>query len=223
MIIIKDLCFSYESAKPYILNHVNLTIPEGSYFSIVGENGSAKSTLIKLILGLLKPIKGDIKVNTSNIAYVPQKFDSFNSEFPITVRELLSNHKKVCKIDGPSTIDKSLEIVSMTSYKNKLIGSLSGGQQQKIFIARALMGSPKLIILDEPSTGIDFQSQKEIYAIIKSLNTENNITIISVEHNLDAVLKNSTHIYELSSDTGDGVLYNSKEYRDKILNVYNER
>ncbi|WP_032120759.1 metal ABC transporter ATP-binding protein [Clostridium amazonitimonense] len=221
MIQIKNLCFSYEGSEPYILDNVNLHIPEGSYFSIVGENGSAKSTLIKLILKLLKPVKGSIELGTSNIGYVPQKLDSFNSQFPITVKELLTNHKKVSKIDDANSIEKSLDIVSMGAYKNKLIGSLSGGQQQKIFIGRALMGSPKLLILDEPSTGIDLQSQKEIYSIIKKLNAEKNITVISVEHNLDAVLENSTNVYELSS--GNGILYTCKEYKNKILNVYKER
>ncbi len=217
MITIEDMSFAYEGSDHYILNNINLSIAYGSYISIVGENGSAKSTLIKLILNLLKPIKGSISIKTDTIGYVPQKMDNFNAQFPITVQEMLNCHLKALKIKDKTIIEKSLEKVNMLNFKNHLIGNLSGGQQQKIFIARALIGNPELLVLDEPSTGIDIKSQEEIYSIIKRLNKDLKITVISVEHNLDAVLKNSTHVYELSE--GKGSLYTINDYRKHLKNL----
>ncbi|WP_294166834.1 metal ABC transporter ATP-binding protein, partial [uncultured Clostridium sp.] len=166
MIDIKNLCFSYTNKPPYILNDISLNLPKGIYLSIVGENGSCKTTLIKLILGLLKPTSGSIEIDSNSIGYVPQRLDSFNSQFPITVKEVLSCHKKTLK-NNSIDIDSILKDVNMLDFKNRLLGMLSGGQQQRVLIARALMGNPDIIILDEPSTGVDENNQKEIYNILK--------------------------------------------------------
>ncbi|MGG7057380.1 metal ABC transporter ATP-binding protein [Clostridium nigeriense] len=198
MIDIKNLCFSYTNKQPYLLNDINLNLPKGIYLSIVGENGSCKTTLIKLILGLLKPTSGSIEVNSKDIAYVPQRLDSFNSQFPITVKEVLSCHKKTLK-DKTINIDSALKAVNMIEYKDRLLGMLSGGQQQRVLIARALMGNPDIIILDEPSTGVDEGNQREIYDILQKLNQKDKKTIISIEHNLDIALKNSTHILKIEN------------------------
>ncbi|NEZ46451.1 metal ABC transporter ATP-binding protein [Clostridium niameyense] len=210
MIVINNLYFSYNKRSPYILENINLKINKGDYISILGQNGSGKSTLIKLILGFLKPLEGDITLNTNNIGYVPQKFDNFNGDFPITVEEVLNCHRKVLKLKDKSLINKSLEKVNMLPYKNNLIGNLSGGQRQKIFIARALMGNPKLLILDEPSTGIDLNSQKEIYKLINHLNITQHLTILSIEHNISAAYYNSTHIFKM--ENGKGNLYLKEDY-----------
>jgi zinc transport system ATP-binding protein len=98
MILVKNLCFSYNPSSPYILNNINLHIESGSYVSILGENGSAKSTFVKLILGFLKPSSGSIDINTNEIGYVPQRMESYNSQFPITVYEMLSCHLKALKL-----------------------------------------------------------------------------------------------------------------------------
>ncbi|MCM0646963.1 metal ABC transporter ATP-binding protein [Clostridium swellfunianum] len=211
MINIRNLCFSYNSAQPYLLDNINLNIKAGSYVSILGENGSAKSTLIKLILKLLKPHSGSISLRTNMLGYVPQRMESYNSQFPITVNEMLMCHLKTLKLKDKNLITDSLKKVNMLQYKNSLIGTLSGGQQQKIFIARAIMATPKLIILDEPSTGIDIPSQEEIYSFLKKLNKDLGVTIVSVEHNLNAALENSTHIYKM--ERGNGTLYTVEEWR----------
>lgn len=215
MVTIKNLSFSYNSFQP-LLKDIDIFIPDGSYVSIIGENGSCKSTLVKLILGLLKPQKGEIIKKSSNIAYVPQWLDGFNSEFPITVKEVLSIHLKTLKLKDKSLIDKVLETVNMSDFKNNLIGNLSGGQKQKILIARALLGNPELLILDEPSTGIDVSSQKEIYSIIKDLNLKSHMTVIAVEHNMDAVLTNSTLIYKLKD--GDVFCYDIDKFKEIYQN-----
>lgn len=210
MLKINNLNFSYNNTPPYLINDLNLHVEDGSYVSILGENGSAKSTLLKLILGFLKPKEGTIKVQTDKIGYVPQRMEGYNPQFPITVTEMLRCHQKTLKIKDKALINNSLEKVNMLKYKNSLIGNLSGGQVQKIFIARAVMGNPKLLILDEPSTGIDIPSQEEIYKFIKDLNKNSGVTVISVEHNLNAALENSTHIFKI--DKGKGTLYTTSEY-----------
>lgn len=210
MLQVNNLNFSYNAASPYLLNNINLNIKDGFYVSILGENGSAKSTFVKLILGLLKPISGTITLDTHTIGYIPQKMESFNSQFPITIAELLMCHLKTKGLKSLDLVTEALKKVGMLDYRNSLIGNLSGGQQQKIFIARALLGNPKLLILDEPSTGIDTPSQNEIYRILKELNSLSKVTVISVEHNLKAALDNSTHIFRL--DNGKGTLYTIDEY-----------
>lgn len=213
MIDIKNLCFSYSNKPPYILNNINLNIEDGTYLSIVGENGSCKTTLVKLILGILKPNSGTLTINSKLIGYVPQRLDSFNSQFPITVKEVLSCHKKTLKDkDKNINIDTALKDVNMGEYKNRLLGMLSGGQQQRVLIARALMGNPDIIVLDEPSTGVDEANQKEIYSILRSLNKINKKTIISIEHNIDIALNNSTHI--LKVDNGQIALFTVEEYKE---------
>ncbi|MDY4078135.1 MAG: metal ABC transporter ATP-binding protein [Clostridium sp.] len=217
MIKINDMSFRYEKNSPVVLSHVNLDIPDGVYLSVIGENGSCKTTLIKLILGLLSPNSGSININTKNIGYVPQRVDSFNSQFPISVYEILKVHGKALKLDIKASIDYVLNKVNMTEFKDNLIGNLSGGQRQRVFIARALMGNPDLIILDEPSTGVDYKNQLEIYSLLSSLNKNEKTTIISIEHNLETALKYSTHILKI--DEGVVSLKNVSEFKEELQKV----
>lgn len=214
MINIKSLCFSYDGSENYNLNNINLKIPKGHYISVVGENGSYKTTFIKLLVGSLKPSSGSIEKNIKSIGYVPQRSDNFNSEFSITVYEILKIHLKSLKLKDLQEIDRVLDIVHMKNFKNSLIGNLSGGQQQRIFIARALLGSPELLVLDELSTGIDEKTQLEIYELLSSLNKNNNLTIISVEHSKEKALKYSSKIIELS--LGNLSFYSKDEYKNKL-------
>ncbi|WP_055070875.1 metal ABC transporter ATP-binding protein [Clostridium massiliamazoniense] len=214
MINIKSLCFSYDGSENYNLNNINLKIPRGHYISVVGENGSYKTTFIKLLVGSLKPSSGSIEKNIKSIGYVPQRSDNFNSEFSITVYEILKIHLKSLKLKDLQEIDRVLDIVHMKEFKNSLIGNLSGGQQQRIFIARALLGSPELLVLDELSTGIDEKTQLEIYELLSSLNQNNNLTIISVEHSKEKALKYSSKIIELS--LGNLSFYSKEEYKNKL-------
>lgn len=217
MIKAENLTFSYTGAAPYVLNGINLEIKKGEYLSIIGSNGSGKSTLIQLILNFLKPTKGKIINNAKRMGYVPQRKDFGSSNFPITVYEALNSYRKIIKVKDSDVIYKSLEMVGMSEFSNALMGTLSGGQSQKILIARALMGEPELLLLDEPSTGIDSESQKEIYSLLKKMNTERNITIISVEHNLSAAISNSTLIYHL--DGGKGHLCTPKQFAEEFLDI----
>lgn len=202
MIKAENLTFSYTGSGPFILNELELFIKDGEYVSVVGDNGCGKSTLIKLILRFLKPTHGSIITDAKKIGYVPQKSEASNTGFPITVWEMLNSYRRLLKIKDKGIVSESLHKVGLSEHSRSLVGNLSGGQAQKALIARALMGSPDLLLLDEPSAGVDIDSQREIYAFLKRLNAEKGITIVSVEHNLDAAISNSTTIFHLHGGTG---------------------
>jgi zinc transport system ATP-binding protein len=212
----KNLSFSYTGSPPYVLNGLDFEIQNGAYVSVVGENGCGKSTLIRLILKFLKPTGGSIVSGVKKIGYVPQKNDDSSANFPITVYEALNSYRRLIKVKGKEATRQALEDVGMSGWEKALVGSLSGGQHQKILIARALMGNPDLLVLDEPSTGVDRNSQMEIYGFLKKINVENGVTIVSVEHNLEAAIANSTLIYHLTG--GQGHLCTPQQYADEFLN-----
>lgn len=205
IISVEGLTFEYPDTA--VLKDVSFKLYKGDFLGIIGANGAGKSTLIKLILGLLPCEKGSItlfgsefsKVR-SRIGYVSQKANSFNTEFPATVREVvranLFSSKGLLRPFGKEDdkrVDEALELVGMREYKNKLIGSLSGGQQQRVFIARALVSRPELLLMDEPTVGIDAASVNEIMAIIQKLN-HGGMTIIMTNHDTPALLKASNKL-----------------------------
>jgi len=200
MIQADNLWYSYTEAEPFILRGITVAVPHGEYVSVVGDNGSGKSTLMRLMLGLLKPTRGKIICEAERIGYVPQRKDSASAVFPITLGEMLRSYARLRGINGKKTAaeaERVLDIVGLRIKEQSLVGELSGGQSQKLYIARALIASPDLLVLDEPSTGVDRASGEEIYDLLKLLNGEG-VTIISVEHNLTAALRNSTYIYHIA-------------------------
>jgi zinc transport system ATP-binding protein len=215
MIEAENLFFSYTGSPPYVLDGINLKIGDGDYVSVLGENGCGKSTLIRLILRFIKPTGGTIVSQAKRVGYVPQKNDFSNPDFPITVYEMLDSYRKLLKIREKDVVEKSLELVGMGAFRNSLMGALSGGQSQKIRIARAVMGNPDLLVLDEPSTGVDFASRKEIYGFLTRLNRQYGVTVVSVEHNLQAAIEYSTLIYHL--DRGKGHLCTPQKYAAEFL------
>ena len=197
MLSIEHLYFSYQGQPPYVLNDLNLHIHSGDYISIVGDNGSGKSTLLRLILGFLTPVKGSIKRDTNNIRYVSQKNDFSHAGFPITVKEILDSYRKLLKIKDKHEVDRVLELTNMTEFKDRLISKLSGGQAQRV------------------SIGIDRKNQEGIYSLLCELNQVYHITIISVEHNLEMALANSTNIYHIAN--GQGHLCSPEQYASEIM------
>lgn len=216
MIDLQHVYFAYEHGQ-YLLEDVNMTIRDGDYISVVGENGSGKSTLIKLILGLLSPSRGSISNTYRHRAYVPQRFETLNSQFPITVWEVLNCYRQVLHLKHKEIIRDCLEQMNVYSLKDQLIGNLSGGQCQKVLIARALMGHPDLLIFDEPSTGIDVRSQEELYPFIKDLNKNKGVTVITVEHNLKFAVRNSTKMFHVVG--GRGHFCSPKAYLDEYVSA----
>lgn len=213
MIEINNLSFSYSGEAPYLISDLSLTIPQGKLTSIIGENGSAKSTLVKLILGFLHPQKGSVHIRTRKVGYVPQRMESYNKQFPITVEEVYKVHLKLLGLKDRSLIDSALQDVSMSAYKTALLGDLSGGQTQRILIGRALLGSPDIIILDEPSTGMDLRSQREVREILRLLRGKG-VTILAVEHNISAAIHNSDYILRMGENKG--ALYDIKTFKMNI-------
>ena len=216
MLSVQNLSFSYGISSKVILSDISFNIKKGEYVSIVGENGCGKSTLVRLILRLLKPTSGNIKVNAKSIGYVPQKKINL-THFPMTVAELLDSYRRVLRVKTKNIVSEMLEQMGLLSFKKKLVGDLSGGQLQKLYIARSLINSPSLLILDEPSTGIDIKGQKEIYSILKCLNRDEGITILSVDHNLNAAIANSTMIFHIKD--GKGHFCNVEKYASEAVSA----
>jgi zinc transport system ATP-binding protein len=194
---ISDISFSYTN-EPTIKS-VSLVVHRGDYVGIIGPNGGGKSTLLKLIVGLLNPQKGSIKI-TGSIGYVPQR-TYVTGNFPVTVFEVVAMGRfgKRGLLRFPTQEDdkkviEALNHVSMLEYKDRQIDELSGGQQQRVFIARALASEPEIIVLDEPTVGVDVKTQKQFYTLLRKLNRELNLTLIIASHELDVVAHEATEI-----------------------------
>jgi len=200
MLELDHVYFSYEPGSE-LLQDINMRVEDGEYIAIVGENGSGKSTLLKLLLGLLTPVSGEVRNSFASTAYVPQRFETLNSQFPITVGEVMEYYRRVIDVPDRDAVRRSLEQMHVYELKNRLIGTLSGGQCQKVLIARALMGKPDLLIFDEPSTGIDLKSQQELYPFMQQLH-EQGITLITVEHNLRFAAPNADRMYHINNGRG---------------------
>nr|WP_312577984.1 ATP-binding cassette domain-containing protein [Sedimentibacter sp.] len=194
--------FGYDNKA--IVENLNFVVNEGDYVCIVGENGSGKSTLIKSILGLLKPIYGKVKIdcNSKNgsIGYLPQQTQS-QKDFPATVYEVvLSGFLSVCK-NRPfyTPIERSIALKNMDKLnilklKKKCYRELSGGQQQRALLARALCAADKILVLDEPVTGLDQIATSELYENLRYLNQEEKMTIVMVSHDIQNALKQSNKV-----------------------------
>ena len=192
LIELKNVTLGYD--KDIILKNINLNIEDNDFICIVGPNGSGKSTLVKGILGLIKPIKGTIIYNglkQNFIGYMPQE-TKVDSNFPASVFEIVLsgtlNMKKFSIVYSKEQKEEALnnlKLLGIEKLKNKCFYELSGGQRQKVLLARSLSATSKLLILDEPSNNLDSKSKKELYSIIQKLNKEHGITIIMITHDLD--------------------------------------
>jgi zinc transport system ATP-binding protein len=219
MICVENLQFSYSGQRPYLLEGLDFEVEAGSFVSIVGGNGTGKSTLVRLILGLLAPLGGSVALTSARKGYVPQSGDFAETRFPITVNEVLDSYRRIVGVRDKQQTDAVLEAVGLAHVKEQRIGELSGGQRQKVFLARALLGEPALLVLDEPSSGIDPRSRTEIYAYLRFLNSKKGMTILSVEHNLAAAVQNSTKLFHLQEGRGhycDPATY-LEEYETSVL------
>lgn len=176
------------------LENINFKIEEGEYVCLVGENGSGKSTLIKTIVGLLKQEEGKVGLNISldEVSYLSQT-NLKDLNFPATSKEIImSGVQKHGKFPFYTKKDKDaytkvIKQLKIEDIQYKRIGDLSGGQKQRVLIARALIRQPKLLILDEPATGLDYNITKELYKILENQNKENKMTIIMATHDLDEI------------------------------------
>ncbi len=195
IINVDNLSYYYDSFPA--LDHISFSVEKGDFLGIIGPNGAGKTTLFQCILGIMSNFSGEINLFGSNvkqnkkilqrIGYVPQK-KSVEQTFPATVSEIISLGV-IGKDIKKESIESAIEFVELGSYRNKRIGELSEGQQQRVIIAKALVKQPELLILDEPTTGIDSVAQNKFYDLLTSLNKDRGITIVWSSHDMNAVEK----------------------------------
>ena len=186
---------SYTYSGSLVLDGISFSIGEGDLLGMIGPNGAGKTTLFSCMLGLLGGYAGTIKIfgedikkdskALKSIGYIPQK-KTIDQNFPATVEEVVSLGITSGRVSAEK-IASALDTVGLLAQKDRRVGELSGGQQQRVLIAKALVNDPKLLILDEPATGVDLETQNRFYALLKKLNQEKKITIIWASHDLDAV------------------------------------
>ncbi len=205
---VKNLTYTYDittnsSFSSNTLDRISFSINKGDLLGVIGPNGAGKTTLFYCLLGLIKDYRGEVRIFgkdirndksiLQNIGYIPQQ-KSIEQGFPATVKEIVSLGMIGKKNVSKEKVSSALKIVDLSDQSHKRIGELSGGQQQRVLIAKALVHEPKLLILDEPTTSIDVESQKKFYTLIKNLHQKNNISIIWASHDLDAVSKIATKV-----------------------------
>jgi zinc transport system ATP-binding protein len=195
---------SYAYSGTLVLSNISFKIEEGDILGIIGPNGAGKTTLFSCMLGLRDDYTGTIRILGEeikkkkskvfkSIGYIPQK-NTVDQNFPATVEEIVSLGINVTGKTSNEKIALALETVGLLAQKDRRVGELSGGQQQRVLIAKAMVNDPKLLILDEPATGIDLEMQNKFYSLLKKLNQENKITIIWSSHDLDAVNRLATSV-----------------------------
>ncbi len=221
-----DLTLGYENKK--VIEHLSFTVEQGDYLCIVGENGSGKTTLMKALLGLISPFKGSIirgdGLNSKEIGYLPQQ-TVVQRDFPASVKEIVLTgcqgriglrpfygkaEKKLAK--------DNMAKMGIADLANRSYRDLSGGQQQRVLLARALCATQKVLLLDEPVSGLDPTVTEEMYSLIAGLNSKYNITIIMITHDIQAAVKYSSHILHI----GDSTFFaENKEYqKTKFYKVF---
>ncbi len=209
IIELKDVSFGYVAGQN-VLDHATLAVHQGDYLGIIGPNGGGKTTLLKIMLGLLKPTSGTVQLfgqdinhfrDWKKIGYVAQRASSFDPNFPVTAAEVVAMGTYVQRglfhfptDEDRQNVDRALAQVDMTEWRDTPIGNLSGGQQQRIFIARALAAEPAVIVLDEPTVGVDVTTQEQFYRLLKKLNKELDLTLVLVSHELDVVAHETTEV-----------------------------
>jgi zinc transport system ATP-binding protein len=220
---IRDVWVYYDDTP--VLEGISLTVEKGDFLGIIGPNGGGKTTLLKVILGLINPSRGTVTIlgqppekSRQHIGYIPQ-YNLFDRDFPINVRDtvLMGCNGKMGIIRRYGREDKkraqeALETVGMLPYQNQQLGKLSGGEQQRVFIARALVSRPRLLLLDEPTASVDSSMQTEFYELLVGLKKD--MTIIMVSHDISAV---SIYVDDIACLNRQLYYHGSKEIEPDVL------
>lgn len=205
----KDVTLGYENKV--VAKNLNFKIDQGDYLCVVGENGTGKSTLIKTLLGVIKPLNGEVIANVQGknhkgVGYLPQQTQA-QKDFPASVWEVVLsgvlNNDHRCPFynkKDKAEAEKNMEKLNILDLKKRCYRELSGGQQQRVLLARALCATDSVLILDEPVTGLDPAASMELYETIKDLNKKENVTIIMVSHDIKNALNYATHILHLEQE-----------------------
>ncbi len=208
IVVLRGVSFRYDGTP--VLIDIDLAIKEGDFLAIIGPNGSGKTTLVKVILGLLQPCAGRVELfgkapaelpDRGRIGYVPQKATHIDPYFPASVEEVVGMAfladrapGRLPAREGRERVLRALEAVGMEEFGRYPVGRLSGGQQQRVFIARALVTSPRILFLDEPTTGVDAETQASFYDMLDRLNRQEGLTIVLITHDIGIVNKHVTSV-----------------------------
>ncbi len=218
----KDLSFAYDGET--VLSDINFSIDAGAYLCIVGENGSGKSTLMRGILGLKHPSKGEIifdDLKPTEIGYLPQQ-TQIQRDFPASVSEVVLSGRLnsmrgrlFCNAEDKAAAAANMERLGIDDIADRCYLELSGGQQQRVLLARAMCATKKLLLLDEPVTGLDPVAANEMYNLIKLVNLCDNTSVIMISHDIHAAVRYATHILHL----GHSQLFfgTTEQYRESDL------
>ncbi|MFO7671598.1 MAG: ATP-binding cassette domain-containing protein [Bacteroidales bacterium] len=215
---IRNLEAGYQGNR--VLRNVSLSIMEHDFIGIIGPNGGGKTTLLKVIMGLMKPIKGTVEyaIDRSEIGYLPQG-SQLDERFPITVREVvasgLKNRFRLTHQDRVQ-MEKTLKSTGLEKLQSRSIGALSGGELQRTLLARAIVSSPRLLVLDEPDTHVDNRFEMELYHLLRKLNQT--MTILLVSHDIGTI---SPYIKSIACVNRDLHYHASNEINAEQLKVYN--
>lgn len=197
-----------------VLEDASFSISAGDFVGIIGPNGGGKTTLLKLLLGLLEPTSGEITIfghsirkakEHFEIGYVPQHISHVEFAFPATVEEVVRSGRTARRgimqswtAADTAVVEEMLALTGVAEFRHAPIGEISGGQRQRTFVARALAGVPKILILDEPTVGVDTASIQNFNALLSRLNHEQRMTIIMVSHDIDAVTAQTKHVFNVN-------------------------
>jgi zinc transport system ATP-binding protein len=236
VVSVTNLSYTYQvstsSSALSVLNDISFSINKGDLLGVIGPNGAGKTTLFSCMLGLLKNYRGEIKIfgqdirkNNSlvlqSIGYIPQQ-KSIEQGFPATVQEIVSLGLIGKKNLSKDKLAHALEMVDLSGQNHRRIGELSGGQQQRVLIAKALVHEPRLLILDEPTTGVDVKTQNKFYSLLKNLNQENKLSIIWASHDLNAVKKIASKVMCLNRNMFFHGETSEFFANDELIRMYSE-
>jgi zinc transport system ATP-binding protein len=189
---LEKVTFAYGHAPP-VLRDIELEVERGEFVAIAGPNGGGKTTLVRLVVGLEQPTSGRVELMVRKVGYLPQRTQA-GIDAPVTVRELVTTGRASrTRLLGPLTaadrvsVQEAIDRVGLGPHADRRLTTLSGGQQQRAFIAKALAADPELLVLDEPTTGVDVEAQDAIAALLQRLRTELEMTILYVSHEFGAV------------------------------------
>lgn len=209
--------FGYKESPEPLFRDLSFSVEDGEYVGIVGGNGAGKTTAMRLLLGLLHPSAGEIRLfgipieefsDWTSVGYVPQYVFQRERAFPATAREIVeSGHigkpgSSLCQlgVEHCEPVDEALRIAEISHLASRRIGELSGGERQRVFIARALVSRPRLLVLDEPTANVDAAAQEKFFSFLSSLN-RSGMTIVFVSHDIDAVVREARVVLMLDQGT----------------------
>ena len=188
-ILVKLNNVGFQQNQKWLVKGVSLKVEKGKIVTLIGPNGSGKSTTAKIALGLFKNIEGQVEKFTNNIGYVPQKI-SIDWTLPLRVRDFMLLTDNLTE----DVIDEALSLTGVINLKDKSLGNLSGGEFQRVLLARAISKKPELLVLDEPVQGVDFTGEIALYELIKEISEKLNCGILLISHDLHTVMSATDHV-----------------------------